>query len=264
MWILLGTVFVASLVGSLHCVGMCGPFALLASAGDQQRRSAWAPAVAYSLGRFLTYALVGCIFGLLGLMLNQGSSLVFGVSLATIQQSATYFAGGLMIVVGLVALARQVGWRIPLPSIAGRLQRVLQRQFGWIKQQPPIRKAFAIGALTCLMPCGWLYTFAIVAAGTASPVWGAAVMMAFWAGTVPVLFALISGIGFFGQAIQKRVPLAMASMIILIGLFTIAFRAPIVIASEKPLLTDRQQLIDSVQQIDHQQMPCCANANPPK
>lgn len=260
MLILLGTVFVASLVGSLHCVGMCGPFAMLASASDQQRRSAVVPAFAYSFGRFLTYAIVGAVFGSLGLLLSEGSSLVFGVSLATIQQSATYVAGGLMILVGLIAFARQLGWHIPLPNLASRLQKVLQRQFGWIKKQPPLRKAFAIGALTCLMPCGWLYTFAIVAAGTASPLWGAVVMIAFWAGTVPILFALMTGVGFFGQAIQKRVPVAMATMIILIGIFTISFRAPVVIANESSLATDTGQLIDQVNHIDHEQLPCCAEA----
>lgn len=74
----------------------------------------------------------------------------------------------------------------------------------------------------------------------------------------------MSGIGFFGKAIQKRIPLAMASMIILIGVFTISFRAPIVIAGEKPLLTETEQLIDSVEQIDHEELPCCANTHAPK
>jgi len=176
---LLGTVFIASLIGSLHCAGMCGPFAMLASATEQKRRAAIVPATAYSLGRFLSYALVGALFGSIGLLLNLGTSRIFGLSITSIQQTATYAAGGLMIVVGLITLARQMGYRITLPTFAGRLQKILQSQFGWISKQPPVRKAFTIGAITCLMPCGWLYAFAIVAASTASPLYGAIVMIAF-------------------------------------------------------------------------------------
>ena len=71
MWVLLGTVLIASLLGSLHCVGMCGPFAMLAAASDQQRKSALFPAMAYSLGRLATYTIVGVIFGSLGMALNR-------------------------------------------------------------------------------------------------------------------------------------------------------------------------------------------------
>jgi sulfite exporter TauE/SafE len=258
MLILLGTVFLASLAGSLHCVGMCGPFAMLASASGRQRRSAVGPAIAYSLGRLLTYSLVGVAFGFAGLLINRGNSLVFGSSLSTIQQAATWLAGGLMIAVGVVALLRQLGWRVPLPSVAGGLQKFLQRQFAWVSRQPPLRKAFAIGSLTCLMPCGWLYTFAIVATGTASPAWGAVVMIAFWAGTVPVLAALMAGVGVCGQALQKRVPLAMAGIIILIGVFTITFRAPVAIAGDKPAVDGSTDLVQQVEAIDHGQLPCCS------
>ena len=66
----------------------------------------------------MTYAIVGIVFGSLGLLINQSGSLIFGLSLSTIQRAATWFAGGLMIGIGLIALARHLGWRIPLPSFA--------------------------------------------------------------------------------------------------------------------------------------------------
>ncbi len=172
MWVLLGTVMIASLLGSLHCVGMCGPFAMLAAASNQQRKSALFPAMAYSLGRLATYSIVGLIFGSLGMALNHGRSLMFGIPFSSVQQTATLVAGGLMIAVGLIALGRQLGLRIKLPTLGGRLQTILQTQYRRVAGQPPVRKAFSIGALSCLMPCGWLYTFAIVAAGTASPARG--------------------------------------------------------------------------------------------
>lgn len=262
MWFLLGAVFVASLLGSLHCVGMCGPFALLAgsttkgvSIENESSRGRWSslvPTVAYSGGRLTTYCAVGIVFGALGMALNRG------VGFASFQQSATYVAGGLMIVVGMVALARQFGWKIQLPGIAGSLQGLLQRHFQTITRQPPLRRAFLIGAFSCLMPCGWLYTFAIVAAGTGSPLQGAIVMAVFWAGTVPIMAALMLGVSGLGKTIQRRIPAAMASLVILIGIFTIAFRAPVVIGEDTNIVGNSEALIQQVQNVDQDKLPCCS------
>lgn len=252
MWALLGTVFIASVLGSLHCVGMCGPFALIAGANRQGQGSAIIPSAVYSLGRLTTYTIVGIIFGSLGMAINRGTSF------APWQQSATYAAGGLMIVVGMVALARQFGFRVKLPVFTGHMQVVLQSLFKKFTRQPPLRRAFLIGAFSCLMPCGWLYTFAIVAAGTGRPLIGAAVMAVFWAGTVPVMIALPLGITKLGHAFQKRIPVAMASLVIVIGIFTIVFRAPIAIGDETNVAVQQDQLIEQIQNVDHSELPCCS------
>ncbi len=256
MSVLLGTVFVASLLGSLHCVGMCGPFALLAgSVADEngsRRTTVLVPTIAYSLGRLTTYSIVGFVFGALGMALNRG------VSFASWQQTATYVAGGLMILIGVIALARQIGWKIKLPSIAGRLQQFLQVHFQSIVRQPPLRRAYLIGGLTCLMPCGWLYTFAIVAAGTGSPWWGAVVMAVFWSGTVPIMVALMLGLNRLGQSIQRRIPVAMASIVIFVGVFTIAFRAPVAIGKDTNVVGESDALIEQVNHIDQAELPCCS------
>ncbi len=255
MWVLLGTVFVASLLGSLHCVGMCGPFALLASASADKKKAAAIPSIAYSLGRLLTYSIVGAIFGSLGFVLNAGTSF------ASWQQSATYVAGGLMITIGIIALARHLGMTIRLPQIFSPIQKLLQTGFEKTRNLKPFPRALSIGALTSLMPCGWLYTFAITAAGTGSPLWGTLLMATFWAGTVPIMMALMFGFHRFGTSIQKRLPVVMASLVILLGGFTIAVRAPVFIGNETQVVADRDQLINQVQNIDHDQLPCCAGNN---
>ncbi len=261
MLVLLGSVFVASLLGSLHCVGMCGPFALLAGSPTRDTgvsRGRWSlliPSIAYSCGRLTTYGVVGVVFGSLGMALNRG------VGFASYQQTATYLAGSLMIVVGGVALARQMGSTIQLPNIAGPLQRVLQRNFQKVIGQPPLRRAFLIGAFSCLMPCGWLYTFAIVAAGTGSPGQGLIVMAVFWAGTVPIMTALMFGLNGLGNSIQRRVPAAMASLVIAIGLFTIAFRAPVVIGEGTKVVEQTEALTQQVQNVDQLELPCCREDN---
>ncbi len=250
MGILLGSVFLASLLGSLHCVGMCGPFALLAGTDPARRQSSLVPTAAYSFGRLVTYSIVGVIFGALGLALNAGTSF------APWQQTATWVAGGLMIAVGLIALARQLGWKVKLPGFGLRLQKILNRLFQRATNQPPLRKAFVIGALSSLMPCGWLYTFAIVAAGTGSPITGAAVMAVFWAGTVPVMVMLVLGAAKISHSVQQRLPVAMASLVIVVGVFTLAFRAPVAIGGET-IVADREDLVQQVQSIEQSELPCC-------
>lgn len=260
MWVLLGTVFVASLLGSLHCVGMCGPFAVLASATDEKRKSALLPATAYSFGRLITYAMVGAIFGSMGMALSEGTSYFGGADLESVQQKATWIAGGLMILIGVIALARQFGIQITLPNFIGkRVQPILQNGYQRVRKLPRVRRAFLIGTLTCLMPCGWLYTFAIVAAGTSSPLLGAAVMVTFWSGTVPIMTLLMMGFGKLGPAIQQKIPMAMALTVILVGCFTIAFRAPAAIGSDRVAVEGNSELIQQVQAADHTEMPCCAS-----
>lgn len=251
MGVLLGTVFVASLLGSLHCVGMCGPFALLAGSGREQRSAAVLPTAAYSFGRLVTYSVVGLVFGSLGMALNQGAGF------SSMQQTATWFAGGLMILIGVVALARYLGLRIKLPQIFTPFQRILQSAFAKTVAMQPLPRAATIGALTSLMPCGWLYTFAITAAGTGSPLWGMILMATFWAGTVPIMSALMLGFNQIDRRFQQRLPVVMAGLVIGLGLFTLAFRAPVALGSEAKVISGVEQLTEQVNQIDHDQLPCC-------
>ena len=251
MLVLLGTVFAASVLGSLHCVGMCGPFALLASTDQEKRNAAVVPTLAYSVGRLITYSIVGFVFGMLGMALNKGASF------ASWQQSATFAAGGLMIIVGVVALARCCGAKIVLPSMFGPMQTALQKGFSRTTSMKPLPRALTIGALSSLMPCGWLYTFAISAAGTGSPIWGVIVMATFWAGTVPIMTALMLGFNQFGKRIQQNLPVVMASMVIGIGIFTIAFRAPVVIGADTQVVSGVSELTNQVNNIDHKDLPCC-------
>lgn len=253
MYLLLGTVFVASLLGSLHCVGMCGPFALIAGASKQGQRAGLVPTAAYSIGRLVTYAIIGLIFGSIGMALNAGTSF------AKWQQSATYVAGALMVVVGCIALARHFGARVPLPKIFQPLQGILQKGFARTKGMSPFARAFTIGALTSLMPCGWLYTFAITAAGTGSPWYGMVLMSVFWLGTVPIMTALILGFNQIGRSLQKRVPVMMASLVILIGIFTIGYRAPVTIGKRTTVVSGDQNLIQQIKEVDHKALPCCCS-----
>jgi sulfite exporter TauE/SafE len=230
---------------------MCGPFALLAATGTQQRKAALIPTAAYSLGRLVTYSIVGLIFGALGLMINNGAGF------SPWQQAATYIAGALMIVVGSVSLVRYLGLSVKLPQLFQPLLSLLQQVYSHTISLNPLARALSIGALTSLMPCGWLYTFAITAAGTGHPLWGMLLMITFWAGTVPTMTALMLGVDRIGSRIQKQLPPIMASLVISLGLFTIAFRAPVEIGNEGLAISGTDKLTEQVNEIDHERLPCC-------
>lgn len=84
-------------------------------------------------------------------------------------------------------------------------------------------------------------------------------MAVFWMGTVPVMAALMLGFDRIGTSIQKRLPVVMASLVILIGVFTLVYRAPVVIGSEAHVVSGVEALTNQVFDINQEELPCCSN-----
>jgi hypothetical protein len=128
-------------------------------------------------------------------------------------------------VIGAATLLRHVGARFSLgrtPVAITHLAQAVQRV---ALKLAPLPRATLFGVLTALLPCGWLYAFGVTAAGTGSPLWGAAVMGVFWAGTVPWLLAVGVGTQLLARALGPRVPVVAALLLIALGVLTIAGRA---------------------------------------
>ena len=248
---ILSTVFAASVAGSLHCIGMCGPFALMCAARkDGTLKSALGSVVSFNGGRLVMYALAGFIAGGIGLVVD------FGGSVAGLQRSAAWLAGGLMVAAGLVRLAPWKLTRGPrLPQWA--LVRPIQRGLQWAKRLPATARAAVIGALTSLMPCGWLYVFVFAAAGTSSPWHGALVMTTFWLGTLPALGGLMLGAAPLGPRIVARIPSVMAVVMIGLGLYTMLGRGSIELRAEALPGGDPRATLAHIDQIDPHALPCC-------
>jgi sulfite exporter TauE/SafE len=216
---LLLTVFVASLVGSLHCVGMCGPFVAFYAAGDasQGGRRLVSHGV-YNAGRLVAYMALGAAAGALGAALDLAGSL------AGFQRVAAIAAGVLMVTWGILALARIRGFR-PIPALAtsggGRWMR---NAFRAVAHKPPVVRAAAVGILTGILPCGWLWAFLVTAAGTGGTAAGVAVMAAFWLGTVPALVAVGLGAQLVAAPLRRYVPAATALLLVALGVFAIVSR----------------------------------------
>jgi len=165
--------FVAGLVTSLHCAGMCGPLAcsLMPVKGD--RSDAQTVSTVYHGARLTSYALLGALAGGLG-----------RAPLTWVSQSALRWLPWVMVLF-FVALALR--WDRHLPKLAA-LGRVTFRLQGWLRGRSRTEAAAALGLATPLLPCGPLYFLVALALLSGSALHGVEVMLAFGLGTVPLLW----------------------------------------------------------------------------
>jgi sulfite exporter TauE/SafE len=252
-------ILTASLLGSAHCVGMCGAFVALAVGGAADTPGAriprWRLNAAYQLGRLMTYATLGVIAGALGAAFNLGGGLV------GVQESATVLSGGVLVTMGLATLARRAGVRVPRPPVPGGIVRLATRGHAVAAALTPARRAMAIGMLTTLLPCGWLYAFVIAAAGTAHPAWGVLAMGAFWLGTVPYLAALGATMARITGPLRTHLPTATSLVLIGVGTYTVAARVPVlgVPVAGAPTSESAAAQVERVRTLDpDESCPLCA------
>lgn len=226
---LASSVFVAGLLGSVHCAGMCGSFACLASGGDgSSGPQALRSTAAYNFGRLFSYALLGAVAGAAGAGLDRAGAV------AGLARPAAVVAGTLLILWGAASLAAALGVRIPMldvpPALASRVARAVRS----VQERPPAVRAFAIGALSAALPCGWLYAFVATAAAAGSALAGATVMAAFWLGTVPLMAAVGLGAQRLLGRFRRRLPLVTASVLVILGVLTVAGRFTPASAAQAP------------------------------
>lgn len=197
----------AGLVGSPHCSGMCGGFALVAGARP-------GGALAWTAGRLSTYAALGAAAGGLGGALPGPSWLGPALSVAFL----LWFAAGLAGISPHLAL--------PAPQA---LQRAGARLFG----RADLPGRFAFGAVNGLLPCGLVYAALAfpVAAGGALP--GALSMVAFGLGTAPALALASLGLRrLTARSLGARRALALG--VLVLGLGSLALR-PTAAAAPPPV-----------------------------
>lgn len=199
---------VAGLIGSTHCLGMCGGIAGALGLAANGRAGLVA---AYSTGRIASYAVAGAIVGGLGAGLagigNAGPVL-------RILMGAAFILLGLQVALGWKLLA-------PLEAAGARL---------WARLSPAARAlmpprhaghALALGALWGWLPCGLVYGMLAAAAGTGSAAGGAAVMVAFGLGTAPAMIGLGWASGRGSGWLTARRKRALGWLLVIFGAWTL-------------------------------------------
>lgn len=174
------TGFVLGVVGSAHCVGMCGPLVLTIGRikARPSRRAHAQYSLLYHAGRMLTYVALAMPAGLAGQALALNG---FGRVLAVV--------AGLLLLAGAVGGcgARLPAWLGSMGTAAAT--RACAAANSW-RGAHPVAGPVAAGAANGLVPCGLVYAAVTAAAATGSAVDALALMIGFGLGTVPALVAL--------------------------------------------------------------------------
>jgi hypothetical protein len=187
----IGSAFVAGLLSSGHCFGMCGGIVGAFSLGGAARPggSPGGPRagrlrglLAYNAGRILTYTALGAAAGTLGAAL--AGLLPPEVARRTARLVAALFLVGL----GLY-LAGRPQFLQPIERLGARLWRRIEPLSRRLLQARGPGQAVALGLVWGFLPCGLVYSMLAMASLAGGPVDGALVMLSFGAGTLPALFA---------------------------------------------------------------------------
>ena len=217
----LSAALVAGLVGSSHCLGMCGGIAAALGMGTAGEHAGPGRALGYALvynaGRILSYTVAGAIAAGIGLALGQG-----------LHAPATTLVLRVLTGVVLVAIGLQVALNLrllrPLETAGMRIWRRLAPLARHLMTRRGIAGTLAIGALWGWLPCGLVYGMLLAAATTADPLSGAATMAAFGLGTAPAMVATgAAGSWFRRLNADRRFRRAAGALVVLFGLWTAAW-----------------------------------------
>lgn len=189
--------FITGFLGSFHCVGMCGGLALAAQARN------WRSAVLYHLGRSLTYAGLGAMFGLLGR----------GLYIGGFQQYTSVIMGGLMIAFVLLPYQN-------FPFLF-KLYQGFKKHFHPLQMKNKWLAGFLMGVLNGLLPCGLVYVAIFASVATADAWYGASYLFLFGMGTIPMLVLIGVAPKLLPLAWRARLVKAVPVFVVVVGIMLI-------------------------------------------
>ncbi|WET03523.1 sulfite exporter TauE/SafE family protein [Flavobacterium sp. YJ01] len=195
---MLFSAFFLGLISSLHCVGMCGPIAMMLPVDRQNEAKKVTQIMTYHFGRLTAYATIGLIFGLLGR----------GFFLAGLQQKMSIIIGVIMIIVVLIPEKKFANYNFskPVYKIISKIKSNLGSQF----KNKSYKSLFTIGLLNGFLPCGMVYVALFGAIAMQSAGFGILYMLLFGIGTIPLMTIVVYVNSLlklpFRNKIQKAIP----------------------------------------------------------
>ena len=169
---------IMGLVGSFHCLGMCGPIAISLPVGNGSGWKFVAGRVLYNSGRIITYAGLGLIAGAFGQSLK----------LIGVQQIVSIVAGALILV--LVVMPRVIAQPLGQLRFIQNFLTWVRRKFAYFYQQQNLLAMLAVGLLNGLLPCGFVYIALAGAIAMKTLPLAMAYMALFGLGTLPFMLAV--------------------------------------------------------------------------
>lgn len=204
--------FTLGFLGSLHCVGMCGPIAMALPLGNKPLWYRIAGGLLYNIGRVTTYGVMGAAFGLMGRQFilagfQQWMSIVLGVLILVLLGIPYILPQKVQSQIGLTKI---------ISPVISKIKNSLVKLFG--KQS--LTALYGIGVLNGFLPCGLVYMGIAGALATSTPANGSLFMMFFGLGTIPAMLSITQLASFvtlaFRQKVQKVVPLFVACMAVVL------------------------------------------------
>lgn len=196
---------ILGLMGSLHCVGMCGPIAFMLPVDRTNNYKKFGQIFIYHFGRLLAYGIIGLVFGLLGK----------GLSIFGMQQKLSIAIGIIMILIVLIPYQTFNKYNLskPIYKVISKVKNQLGKE---LKKKSP-DTFLTIGFLNGFLPCGLVYMalFGSIAMGDALQ--GSLYMMLFGVGTLPLMTAAIYFSNLLKGGIRQKVQKAIPVFVIIIG-----------------------------------------------
>ncbi|MFA5327239.1 MAG: sulfite exporter TauE/SafE family protein [Prolixibacteraceae bacterium] len=194
------------LIGSFHCIGMCGPIVVALPLKKHNLISKITGTILYNSGRVITYSIIGLLFGMLGR----------GIRLAGFQQWTSILLGVTMIVSVLFPFI----FREKI-TIAGLFTGYSSRLIVRLKKLFTDRSYFSlwmIGLLNGLLPCGLVYVAVAGAINSGNVFTGAVFMALFGIGTIPLLLIATLASDAIGQRIRSKMQRVVPYFVFMLGL----------------------------------------------
>ncbi len=170
--------FLLGILGEIHCIGMCGPIALILPIDKDKPLKKNLKLIIYHTGRILAYGSMGILVGFIGK----------GLELAGLQQKISLIFGILMIIAALYPAAKFLQPKTPAfwTRFVGKVNAGMRK----FLNQRSVWAMFPLGFLNGYLPCGLVYLALVGAIATGDPLYGAFYMMLFGLGTTPALYAI--------------------------------------------------------------------------
>ncbi|WP_353169928.1 sulfite exporter TauE/SafE family protein [Flavobacterium sp.] len=194
-------------ISSLHCVGMCGPIAMMLPIDQNNSFKKWIQIATYQMGRVVAYASLGLLFGVLG----------SGFFFAGFQQQLSILAGIFMILIAIIPEKKLAQYNFSKPIY--KLISSVKTQLGLQFKNKSYKSLFLIGLFNGYLPCGMVYVALFGAMAMNHVFLGSLYMILFGLGTIPLMAVFVNffkstSFTFYAK-FQKAIPVLMILMGIL-------------------------------------------------
>lgn len=201
--------FILGLISSLHCLGMCGPIAMMLPVDHKNQAKKTTQLLTYHLGRITAYMTLGLVFGLLGK----------GLFLAGMQQQLSIIIGVLMIVFVLIPekVFARYNFSKPVYKVISQVKTKLGSQF----KKRSYKALFTIGLLNGFLPCGLVYVALFGAIAMQNETLGVSYMFLYGLGTIPMMSMVTYVSGFLTVPVRNQIQKIIPIVTVCIGMLFI-------------------------------------------